>query len=64
VIIPKIVGQQLNVSTWAILVALLAGGIIWGVSGMVIFMPFVAILKIISGHIDEWKPLNILLSRA
>lgn len=64
VIFPKIVGQQLNVSTWAILVALLAGGIIWGVSGMVIFMPFVAILKIISGHIEEWEPLHILLSRA
>ena len=64
VIFPKVVGQQLNVSTWAILVAMLAGGIIWGVAGMVLFMPFVAILKIISGHIEEWRPLNILLSRA
>ena len=63
VIFPKIVGQQLNVSSWAILVALIAGGIVWGVSGMVLFMPFVAILKIISGYIEEWKPLNILLSR-
>lgn len=63
VIFPKVVGQQLNVSTWAILVAMLAGGIIWGISGMVLFMPFVAILKIISGHIEEWRPLNILLSR-
>jgi predicted PurR-regulated permease PerM len=64
IIFPKVVGQQLNVSTWAILVALLAGGILWGVSGMVLFMPFVAILKIISNHIEEWRPLNILLSRA
>ncbi|HSQ44260.1 MAG TPA: AI-2E family transporter [Ginsengibacter sp.] len=63
VIFPKIVGQQLNVSSWAILVALIAGGIVWGVSGMVLFMPFVAILKIISGYIEEWKPLNILLGR-
>ncbi len=63
VIFPKVVGKQLNVSTWIILVALIAGGIIWGVSGMVLFMPFVAILKIISDHIEEWKPLNILLSR-
>jgi predicted PurR-regulated permease PerM len=39
-------------------------GIIWGVSGMVLFMPFVAILKIISSHIEEWRPLNILLIRA
>jgi predicted PurR-regulated permease PerM len=44
-------------------VALLAGGLLWGVSGMVLFMPFVAILKIISDNIEEWKPLNILLSR-
>ncbi len=64
VIFPKVVGKQLNVSTWATLAALIAGGMIWGVSGMVLFMPFVAILKIISGHIEEWRPLNILLSRA
>jgi|SRR5665213_1707853 len=63
IIFPKIIGKQLNVSTWAILVALLAGGIIWGVSGMVLFMPFVAILKIISDQVDEWLPLNILISR-
>jgi predicted PurR-regulated permease PerM len=62
VIFPKVVGEQLNVSTWTILVALIAGGIIWGVSGMILFMPFVAILKIISDHVEEWKPLNILLS--
>lgn len=63
VIFPKVVGQQLNVSTWAILVALTAGGIIWGVSGMILFIPFIAILKIISDKIEEWAPLNILLSR-
>lgn len=64
VIFPKVVGRQLDVSTWAILVALLAGGVIWGVSGMVLFIPFVAILKIMSSHIEEWRALNILLSRA
>lgn len=63
VIFPKVVGTQLNVSTFVILVAIIAGGIIWGVSGMVLFIPFAAILKIISDHIEELKPLNILLSR-
>jgi predicted PurR-regulated permease PerM len=62
-IFPKVVGTQLNVSTLAMLVAIIAGGIIWGVAGMVLFIPFVAILKIISDHIEEWKPINILLSR-
>ena len=64
VIFPKVVGKQLNISTWAILIALIAGGIIWGIAGMVLFMPFVAILKIISNDIEGWKPLNILLSRS
>lgn len=63
VIFPKVVGTQLNVSTFAMLVAIIAGGIIWGVAGMVLFIPFVAILKIISDNIDEWKAVNILLSR-
>lgn len=63
VIFPKVVGESLNVSTWSILVALMAGGLLWGVSGMVLFMPFIAILKIVSEHIEEWKPINILLGR-
>jgi predicted PurR-regulated permease PerM len=63
IIFPTVVGSQLNVSTLAMLVAVIAGGIIWGVSGMVLFIPLVAILKIISDHIEEWKPLNLLISR-
>ena len=63
VIFPKIVGIQLHVSTLAMLVAVIAGGIIWGVAGMVLFIPFVAILKIISDNIEEWKPINLLLNR-
>jgi predicted PurR-regulated permease PerM len=63
VIFPKVVGTQLNVSTFVILVAVIAGGIVWGVSGMVLFIPFAAILKIISDNVEEMKPLNILLSR-
>lgn len=63
VIFPKIVGSQLNVSTWATLVAILAGGIIWGASGMVLFIPFAAILKIVTDHVEELKGLNLLLTR-
>jgi predicted PurR-regulated permease PerM len=64
VIFPMVVGTQLNVSTWATLVAVIAGGIIWGVSGMILFIPFLAILKIISDNVEGWKPLNLLLSRS
>lgn len=32
VIFPKVVAKQLNISTWATLVAIIAGGILWGMS--------------------------------
>ncbi len=63
VIFPKVVGTQLNVSTWATLVAIIAGGIIWGVSGMILFIPFAAILKIVTDHVRDLEALNILLKR-
>jgi predicted PurR-regulated permease PerM len=63
VIYPKVVGTQLNVSTLAMLVAMISGGIILGMAGMVLFIPFTAILKIASDNIESWKPLNLLLSR-
>jgi predicted PurR-regulated permease PerM len=64
VIFPVVVGTQLNISTWATLVAVIAGGILWGVSGMILFIPFLAILKIISDNVPGWKALNLLLSRS
>ena len=63
IIFPKVVATQLKVSTWATLVAIVAGGILWGVSGMILFIPFIGILKIVSEHIPEWGALNILLGR-
>ena len=63
IIFPAVVGRQLNVSTWATLVAILAGGIVWGVSGMILFIPFVAILKVAAEHVTEWRALYVLLNR-
>jgi predicted PurR-regulated permease PerM len=63
VIFPKVVGTQLNLSTFAVLISIVCGGIVWGVWGMILFIPFTAIIKIISDNIEEWKPLNMLLGR-
>lgn len=64
VIYPKVVGAQLNLSTWATLVGIVIGTIIWGIAGMILITPLLAILKIVSDYIPEWKPINILLNRA
>jgi len=63
VIFPKIVGEQLNLSTWSTLVAIVAGTVLWGVAGMILFIPLVAILKIVSDQVEDLKSLNILLNR-
>lgn len=63
IIFPKVVGSQLNVSTLAMLVAIIAGGLIWGTAGMVLFIPFVAILKIVSCHFKSLDAVRLLLER-
>lgn len=64
IIFPRVVGSQLNISTWATLVGVIVGGILWGISGMILFIPFIGMLKIVSDYIPEWKALNILISRS
>lgn len=64
VLFPRVVGTQLNLSTWATLVAIVAGTIVWGIAGMILITPFLAILKIITDHVPEWKALNVLLNRS
>ncbi len=62
IIFPYIVGRQLGINMLISIVAILFGGVLWGVSGMILFLPFVALLKIISSHIPELSALNTLLS--
>lgn len=63
IIFPRVVGTQLSVNTWAILVAILAGGVIWGMAGMIMFIPAVGVVKIISDHHPGWQSINLLLSK-
>jgi predicted PurR-regulated permease PerM len=63
VIFPGIVGAQLKLSTWATLVAIVAGGLLWGISGMILFLPFLGIFKIVTDHVPGWQSVNILLRR-
>lgn len=62
-IFPKVVGKQLGLSTWAVIVAMIIGTLLWGLAGMILFTPFAAILKIFSDHMDELKMVNVLLNR-
>lgn len=58
---PKIVGGNLNVNALAAILALITGGLIWGIPGMILFLPFTSILKVICERYDQLKPVSLLL---
>jgi predicted PurR-regulated permease PerM len=60
-IFPYIVGRQLGLNTLISILTILLGGALWGLSGMILLLPFVALLKIISSHIPSLKNLSDLL---
>lgn len=58
---PKIVGGNLNVNALAAILALITGSLIWGIPGMILFLPFTAIAKVICEHYDQLRPVSLLL---
>jgi predicted PurR-regulated permease PerM len=60
-ITPKITGSRISVNALAAILALLVGGKIWGIAGMILAVPALGILKIILSYSASLKPLVILL---
>lgn len=62
VITPKWIGKQINLNLLTIFVGLLAGERLWGVAGMFLSLPLLAILRIVFSASPILKPLGDLLS--
>lgn len=60
-ITPNIIGSRVSINPFMALIALLIGGQIWGIVGMIIFVPFVGILKCIFDEVDALRPYGYLL---
>ncbi len=60
---PLIMGRELELNALTVIVAIIAGGIIWGIAGMILFVPIFATIKIISNHHTDLKPLGSLMGR-
>jgi predicted PurR-regulated permease PerM len=58
---PRIVGKSVNINPLIVIIALISGYFIWGVIGMILIVPVVAILKIIFDQIDSLKPIGFLI---
>jgi predicted PurR-regulated permease PerM len=53
---PNIVGNKVNLNPLAVIIALLTGASLWGVSGMIIFLPFLGVIKITLDNVESLQP--------
>ncbi|HMI96048.1 MAG TPA: AI-2E family transporter [Micropepsaceae bacterium] len=57
-----ILGQSLNLSPFAIILALTFWGLVWGIAGLFLAVPMTAAIAIICAHIDELRWVSLLLA--
>ncbi|SIN70200.1 AI-2E family transporter [Algoriphagus halophilus] len=60
-ITPLVVGSEVKVNALAVVLAILIGGWVWGISGMILFIPLVGVLKITLEKNENLKAYGFLL---
>lgn len=60
-IVPKIVASKVKINALFSIIVVLAGGALWGVAGMFLSIPLIAIVKVICDNIEPLKPFGFLL---
>lgn len=58
---PIILGPQVKINAFTTIVALVLGELIWGIPGIFIAIPIVAMFKIVCDHIESLKPYGFLI---
>ena len=61
IIFPFAVGSRLKINTLVIIIVVILGGILWGAAGMILFIPFISIIKLIADRTPSLKTLSVLL---
>lgn len=61
-ITPYVIGSNVKINPLMAILSLLIGGAIWGIAGLILSLPFAAILRILLSYIPPFKPVSILMS--
>lgn len=61
-ITPKVAGSSIKINPLAAILSLIIGGTIWGIAGLILALPTIAIIKIITEQFEYLKPFSFLLS--
>jgi predicted PurR-regulated permease PerM len=60
-VVPKIVGGKVKINALAMIIAVLVGGQLYGVAGMFLAIPSIAIFKVVCDHIPSLSALGYIL---
>jgi predicted PurR-regulated permease PerM len=60
-IVPRIVGSKVKINALFLLIVVIAGNALWGIPGMFLSIPLLAIVKLIFDNIQGLEPLGFLL---
>lgn len=60
-LMPKIVGSQVKINPLIVILGVITGEMIWGISGMFLSIPYLAIAKVIFDRVDGLRSWGILL---
>ncbi|TDS58108.1 AI-2E family transporter [Myroides indicus] len=61
IVMPKIVGSKVKVNSLVVVIGLIIGEMMWGIFGMLLTIPSLAILKIVFDRVKSLKPWGFLL---
>ena len=61
ILLPFIVGSKVSINAMVTVIGVVAGEMLWGIPGMFLSVPIIAMLKIICDRIETLKPWAILL---
>ncbi|MGN6179450.1 MAG: AI-2E family transporter [Mucilaginibacter sp.] len=61
IILPLVVGSKVRINALITVLGVVVGEMIWGISGMFLSIPIIAVLKIIFDRVDSLKPWGIIL---
>lgn len=62
VIEPMVVGGRLRLGALPMIAFIIIGGALWGIAGMILFIPLLAMAKILCNNIVDLKPFSYLVS--
>lgn len=61
IILPLVVGSKVRINALITVMGVIFGEMIWGITGMFLSIPIIAVMKIIFDRIDSLKPWGIIL---